>query len=158
MEQTEAELESFRRKWREEVSVRARGNPVSSLDSGKGQGSYQDSKPKRAPPPALSASSSRTPNIEGLEELEPRAYHDLPNREDYLRLDSGRSHLEEAKQEPRSALEHYERAVDREAEGNLGDSVKLYRRAFKVCSNVYYKKMKLSELQVGFFSPRKVQE
>lgn len=35
--------------------------------------------------------------------------------------------------EPRSALEHYERAVEKECLGSLGDSVNLYRKAFKVC-------------------------
>ncbi len=32
-----------------------------------------------------------------------------------------------------SALEHYERAVEKESQGSLGDSVNLYRKAFKVC-------------------------
>jgi F-box protein 9 len=40
------------------------------------------------------------------------------------------------KGEPVSALEHYERAVEKEAAGNLGDSLKLYRKAFRVrCAN-----------------------
>ena len=34
--------------------------------------------------------------------------------------------------EPRSALEHYEKAVERESQGSLGDSLALYRKAFKV--------------------------
>jgi F-box protein 9 len=34
--------------------------------------------------------------------------------------------------EPRSALEHYEKAVERESQGSLGDSLNLYRKAFKV--------------------------
>ena len=32
-----------------------------------------------------------------------------------------------------SALEHYERAVEKESLGSLGESVDLYRKAFKVC-------------------------
>ena len=35
--------------------------------------------------------------------------------------------------EPRSALEHYECAVEKECVGRLGESVNLYRKAFKVC-------------------------
>ena len=38
-------------------------------------------------------------------------------------------------EEPRSALEHYERAVEKECLGSLGESVSLYRKAFKVCSS-----------------------
>lgn len=34
--------------------------------------------------------------------------------------------------EPESALEHYEKAVERETQGQLGDSLDLYRKAFKV--------------------------
>jgi F-box protein 9 len=37
-----------------------------------------------------------------------------------------------AKTEPVTALEHYEKAVEREAAGNLGDSLRLYRKAFRV--------------------------
>lgn len=35
---------------------------------------------------------------------------------------------------PESALEHYEKAVERETQGQLGDSLDLYRKAFKVRS------------------------
>ncbi|KAL1888687.1 hypothetical protein Sste5346_009392 [Sporothrix stenoceras] len=41
-----------------------------------------------------------------------------------------------AKQEPVSALEHYERAVEKEALGSLGDSLRHYRTAFRMDSNV----------------------
>ncbi|CAK7274690.1 hypothetical protein SEPCBS119000_006301 [Sporothrix epigloea] len=41
-----------------------------------------------------------------------------------------------AEQEPRSALEHYEKAVEKEALGSLGDSVKHYRTAFRMDSTV----------------------
>lgn len=37
-----------------------------------------------------------------------------------------------AKQEPVSALEHYEKAVEKEALGSLGDSLRHYRTAFRV--------------------------
>ncbi|CAK7268433.1 hypothetical protein SEPCBS57363_003093 [Sporothrix epigloea] len=39
-------------------------------------------------------------------------------------------------QEPKSALEHYERAVEKEALGSLGDSLKHYRTAFRMDSTV----------------------
>lgn len=35
---------------------------------------------------------------------------------------------------PESALEHYERAVEKETQGSLGESLSLYRKAFRVCS------------------------
>jgi F-box protein 9 len=42
-------------------------------------------------------------------------------------------HPESSQQgDPVSALDHYEKAVEREAVGNLGDSLQLYRKAFRV--------------------------
>jgi F-box protein 9 len=40
------------------------------------------------------------------------------------------------RREPRSALEHFERAVEKEAEGNLGDSLHHYRKAYRLDSAV----------------------
>lgn len=37
-------------------------------------------------------------------------------------------------QAPASALEHYEKAVEKETQGSLGESLSLYRKAFRVCS------------------------
>lgn len=37
---------------------------------------------------------------------------------------------------PRSALEHYEKAVEKETEGDLGESLKLYRKAFRMDDGV----------------------
>jgi F-box protein 9 len=34
---------------------------------------------------------------------------------------------------PTSALEHFEQAVSKEAQGMLGESLDLYRKAYKVC-------------------------
>lgn len=36
--------------------------------------------------------------------------------------------------EPVTALDHYERAVEKESQGSLGDSLMLYRKAFRVRS------------------------
>ncbi|KAK4201762.1 putative F-box protein [Triangularia verruculosa] len=41
-----------------------------------------------------------------------------------------------AKKEPVTALEHYEKAVEREQAGNHGDSLKLYRKAFRMDDEV----------------------
>jgi F-box protein 9 len=40
--------------------------------------------------------------------------------------------LPEPPKEPSSALELFEQAVKKEAQGNLGDSLSLYRKAYKV--------------------------
>ena len=68
------------------------------------------------------------------EELAPKPYHDLPDKEEALKLGAEGQEHERAKffQEPSSALEHYEKAVEKETHGQLGDSLKHYRKAFKV--------------------------
>jgi F-box protein 9 len=67
------------------------------------------------------------------EEVEPRAYHDLPDKEEMLKLGAeGQSTERNPYEEPSSAIEHYERAVEKETQGQLGESVRHYRKAFKV--------------------------
>lgn len=126
--ETEAELEAFRQRWREEVEARNRKATPATKKA------YERIERQRgAPPPAHATavvpSSSRTYN----EEIEPKAYHDLPNKEEQLVLGKdGQDHDRDIYKEPSSALEHYERAVEKETQGNLGESVRHYRKAFKV--------------------------
>lgn len=121
----ESELESFRQRWREEVSSRPKPtaptqtyNKPASSEPARSLGHYW-----------LPAENAPRPNEGG----EGRAYHDIEEKEHYLSL----KHASEREKglgssEPTSALEHYEQAVERETQGNLGDSISLYRRAFKV--------------------------
>lgn len=137
MEQTEAELESFRQQWKAEVTQKKH----------KHTNHDRDRAPRNVAPSAPASSSSKRskplpsttadrPTDYSYEDLEPKAYHDLDERDG-----SGRT-LDETEEEaarhrePESALEHYEKAVEREGQGNLGDSVKHYRQAFKLDPNV----------------------
>jgi F-box protein 9 len=129
---TEAELEQFRQQWREEVSARNK-KPTNAREAIKAQ----DKTPRPAKQrsiPVASSSTAKRKDIDYSEELEPRAYHDLPDKDAQLKLGvDGQDHdRNEAFREPESALEHYERAVERETQGNLGESIRHYRIAFKV--------------------------
>jgi len=126
---TEAELESFRRKWQEEVSARARQS-LKGSSSSTVPATTSPERPRRALPPKTTEKRIDPRD----EEIEPRAYHDLPDKEAELRLNAADHGYTRGTsiQEPRSALEHYERAVEKEAAGSLGDSLKLYRKAFRV--------------------------
>lgn len=130
--ETEAELESFRQQWKAEVSARSRQpqNASSRQDSRSGPTTEPSNDNVPRPKPA-----ARRINInEGAEEIEPRAYHDLPDKEVEMRLSAGEQGLIRgaSSQEPKSALEHYEQAVEKETQGSLGESLKLYRKAFRV--------------------------
>lgn len=136
------ELERFRQQWQQEVSQRAKGAPSASVN-------------KPARPPRLSQSSNAAipseraapPSIrrqikeaqEGAKGTGGAGSHDLEDQNEARRL----GELEERrpssnKQEPRSALDHYELAVERESEGSLGDSLNHYRKAYRVRTHSFH--------------------
>ena len=132
MEDSNPELESFRQQWRAEVTARTRGQPASSTATKHSKVSAAASGtvklPKSAPP--LSPTLDRT--IEDDEEdLVSKTYHDLEQGGQRLG-GGGENDLKASSKEPDSALEHYEEAVERETQGNLGDSLKHYRKAYRV--------------------------
>ena len=106
---TTEELERFRRQWYEEVTARSKG---ASFSSG--------SKTARAEQKIAGAGSSHAPPTLRIPHKEPREAND------------GSGTHPSTRREPTSALEHYERAVERETEGNLGDSLGHYRKAYRV--------------------------
>ncbi|USP73239.1 hypothetical protein yc1106_00513 [Curvularia clavata] len=155
---TEAELESFRQKWREEVTARSKAKAPAASSS--------RSHPTKAHPPharpshALSHSQARRLSLEGGDEVNSYIYHDLDERQHGRRLDETSAQTAAAlaqSKEPMSALEHYEKAVEKESQGSLGDSLALYRKAFKLDSAVqeaykakhfppsYFKKLKAQQ-------------
>jgi len=135
MEHTEAELDNFRRQWREEVSARAKPRANRAQEPQVPARTGESSKaPKKAGIVAGAPPSYAKPLHEGWDEIEPRTYHDLPEKETGRKLDDDAYGLTAAGtgKEPSSALDHYEKAVEKETQGRLGDSVSLYRKAFKV--------------------------
>lgn len=152
-QETEAELERFRKQWQEEVSRRA--HTSAARPTARNSSLTPNVKPsvdvKRKPiAPSSLAPKAPPRRIEGHDAVQEdalQAYHDLPDKEADLRLDAADHGLVRgalsADVEPRSALEHYERAVEKETTGSLGDSLLHYRKAFKVghsicLPDVYY--------------------
>ncbi|TKA80217.1 hypothetical protein B0A55_04160 [Friedmanniomyces simplex] len=134
---TEAELEAFRQRWREEVSARNKRPDVAERTP-HAVPAEQRRKPAQPLPPIAEASTARRKDaIDYSEEVEPKVYHDLPDKEEQLKLGvEGQDHDRNAVREPSSALEHYEHAVEKETTGQLGDSITHYRKAFKLDSGV----------------------
>jgi F-box protein 9 len=122
MEESNPELETFRQQWRAEVSARAQAD---------GNRAPKPPKASRRPPPITSLSSTipLKPVKEDEDNAEPQVFPSL---------DGSRSPEEhtgtssKANKEPQTALDHYEKAVERESQGSLGDSLDLYRKAFRV--------------------------
>ncbi|KAF2176346.1 hypothetical protein K469DRAFT_678696 [Zopfia rhizophila CBS 207.26] len=154
MDSTEAELENFRQKWREEVSAKAKGKiPASGATSKPAQASSSKTQaPKNNASEVPSHAWQRS--VEELDEVEPHRCHDLGEKQHGRRLGDTSTSLAASSQEPRSALEHYEKAVEKESQGSLGESVNLYRKAFRLDSRVH-ETYKNKHFPASSFQPRK---
>ncbi|GAB7361389.1 hypothetical protein MBLNU230_g1442t1 [Neophaeotheca triangularis] len=152
---TAAELEAFRRQWREEVEARNKKPETASSNATvpiRRQQRRQDGQSSTATGP--STARRREPAIDGSDEVEPKAYHDLPDKEEVLKLGGESQKIDRSRfREPSSALEHYERAVDKETAGQLGDSLAHYRKAFKLDDGVH-EAYKMKHFPPSAFKPK----
>lgn len=130
------ELESFRQQWREEVTRRSR--PQAAPPAPATPTPTPTAPPLARLPPTRHEASHRK-EIE--EEGPPLASFDpdeLAQQVGELRVESPEDDFSRREvAEPTSALEHFERAVEKEAEGNLGDSLSHYRKAYRVSVHRY---------------------
>lgn len=136
---TTEELERFRRQWQEEVIARSKGVASSSNSARPTAPLHRNSGTKE--PGRTAAPTFHKPYLETeeAEELGDHDYHDLENKDEARKLgEAGDGIYPETKEEPTSALEHYERAVERETDGNLGDSLNHYRKAYRVRPPILY--------------------
>ncbi|KAL9598487.1 MAG: hypothetical protein Q9219_004460 [cf. Caloplaca sp. 3 TL-2023] len=137
MDSNNPDLETFRKQWQEEVTARLRAKE--RLPGGNRV--HESSERRESTTGTLVLPLSEIPKEEAeiVDGVSAQAYHDLENKEDPKRLDVenlGDSQSTHTSKEPESALEHYEKAIEREDQGNLGDSLKLYRQAFRLDAGV----------------------
>ena len=139
MSEDNNDLENFRKQWREEVL----GKGVAPGLKG---GNYLQGCWSNSVPDSLKSTRGSLPS-------EPRSYvhdddssrtynfDDLEEREEARKLGtSGIGVHPESRRgkEPVSALEHYEEAVEQEKQGKLGESLKFYRKAYRVKNCPFY--------------------
>ena len=135
-----AELESFRREWREEVARRSKPRaapqaaPAPSAAPANGPATVP--RPTRLPPTHHAAADRKDLEEEGPP---PASFDSEELAQQVGQLSVAPEEVEEedgftrrAVKEPNSALEHFERAVEKEAAGKLGDSLQHYRKAYRV--------------------------
>ncbi|KAF2702682.1 hypothetical protein K504DRAFT_496139 [Pleomassaria siparia CBS 279.74] len=153
MNQTEAELENFRQKWREEVSAKAKGKaPAATVPATTTQASSSRPRVPKTNAPEV-PSHARQRSVDEVDDyMRPHSYEDLGDKQHGRRLDETSSPL--VIKEPHTALDHYERAVEKENQGSLGDSVNLYRKAFRLDSMVH-EKYKNKHFPPGSYVPPK---
>ena len=145
-EEANPDLESFREQWRAEV--RSRHPVIQASSSASQQTQPQQHTPlsaaelaaehhlhPRKPPPAP-AKKVAVPRQDFEDDyVQPRSF-DEPNDGAAAPSTStqGGWTVNKTVKDPITALDHYEKAVEREAAGSLGDSLRLYRKAFRVCA------------------------
>ena len=142
-EESNQELERFRQRWREEVTARTKGQKAKdSTASNRAvpeEPGLRAVKPSRAAPPSKATTVSRAEeDLHEREEFNIEGGHQgLENEDNAERSEEdtvGLRHKDHTLYEPESALEHYEKGVEREAQGNLGESLSHYRKAYRVWS------------------------
>ncbi len=129
-----SELESFREQWRAEVRAR---NP-SAVDQKEAASSISSpSHPQLQKAGLPKDALSKRPVVTDSNEdhVQGRPF-DGPKEDPSERPSHSRSHAEtglvHGVKEPVTALDCYEEAVEKEAQGSLGESLRLYRKAFRV--------------------------
>jgi len=125
----DAELDSFRRQWKEEVARRAQ----QQSHSRNGSSSQPHKDTQNSKKPSVPSSSAIIPGDRdgGAGEIG-NVYHNLEGKGHGRRLSNIDFGESSKSKEPNSALDHYEQAVEKETQGALGDSLDLYRKAFRV--------------------------
>lgn len=127
------ELESFREQWRAEVRAKrpaaSASHQQSSTTTSHAGPSKRTTAPGPPPRPTAHLGFGKSKLLDTDEEyVEPLAFDDS---ESVQPVQPARQKDME-KGEPVTALDHYERAVEKESQGSLGDSLMLYRKAFRV--------------------------
>lgn len=128
-----SELEAFRQKWLSEVKSK---QPSAA---GPSRTSHSRTTSASAPGPAPTSPTATKSHLAAPghhhpaahdedDQLQPLAFDDLLD----LAAAKGKEVAKEEAGELVSALDHFEAAVVRETQGNLGDSLSLYRKAFRV--------------------------
>ena len=133
------ELEHFRNQWREEVTKRSKGDRSTGKRKTSTVGSQPlattSSRPLQSNAPPSTAFKARDEEEE--DSLSQEGYHDLEDKDESRRLGQDAEGVYPnilPEEEPRSALEHFERAIEKEDQGSLGDSLSHYRQAYRVCA------------------------
>ncbi|KAK2807289.1 hypothetical protein FQN50_005443 [Emmonsiellopsis sp. PD_5] len=162
MEPNNDELESFRRQWREEVAQRAKG-PSASQPRPRKPARTTAPEPSHRLPPTQYPAADRIEDEDlepaaGVQPAPPQKYEELVDQVRALQVTSPDedSFGRQPEKPPTSALEHFEAAAQKEAQGNLGSSLDLYRKAYRLDSKVdqvYRKKHFPPALHVAGINP-----
>lgn len=122
------ELESFREKWRAEVRARNTASSTSQQQSSPSTSHATSSQPTASIPPRPAHFSAGKPKVLEIDDddVQAKVFGDIEPQPTARQAERNAA-------DPVTALDHYEHAVEKEGQGSLGDSLRLYRKAFRVC-------------------------
>ncbi|KAK5992474.1 F-box only 9-like protein [Cladobotryum mycophilum] len=136
------ELESFRRQWISDLQTKRETSGPSNHAAGSSSASSSSASrsAKKLPNGPPSPTASRRP-LTALDDnddndasyIQGQSF-DAPAEPEGPTLENPT--IKPAKKQPVSALDHYEAATEKEAQGNMGDSLKLYRKAYRLDARV----------------------
>lgn len=139
----DSELDSFRQKWLSDLKGKTKSPSQHPTQNSPGSTSkIAKTKSQSGPVPPAPSLSGKLPENEEENVEEPDEEHDeedfIPQRAfDDPQAAEGHRLTDPPSQSsgdtgPVSALDHFEEAMEKEAQGNMGDSLLLYRRAYRV--------------------------
>jgi len=133
-DELKSDLESFREQWKAEVTSKKAESSTASTSQ---QAQPAPAKKTRRRPRPPTAFPELAADKEPKKPVEPESSDDEPvpnaaRRVSIVSADGQRETVLTVTEKAAKALEFYEKAVQREEEGSLGESVKFYRKAFKV--------------------------
>lgn len=132
MEDSNPELESFRKQWQEEVTSR-RANIPQTVPVPNIQFAGPSTLPQRPPRTKHTRENPKTAEEDNTVEHQSLHFDGPSGAAEGVEDDEIDPYGKKSgNREPKSALEHYEKAVEKETQGSLGDSLDLYRKAFRV--------------------------
>lgn len=142
MDESTSALEQFRRQWREEVSARSWGNDQRRQESSLAEQSRSAQEGPRLPNSASGPPGAHSQAIEKEQEESDNGDEAGPSMIERIEglssqgVDDDGFTAKASTKEPHSALDHYERAVEKESQGNLGASLSHYRQAYRLDAQV----------------------
>ncbi|WXC64268.1 hypothetical protein SNK03_010074 [Fusarium graminearum] len=132
-----SELESFRQKWLSDLKTK-NDHPEPAETSAAG-GSSSSRRPHHGPPisslPHKPAPVSED-DTEGEDEEDSAQSPSFAREEPVLTQPPQEAHHDRKGKKLVSALDHFEEAMHKEDQGNMGDSLKLYRKAYRLDNGV----------------------
>ncbi|OBS19755.1 hypothetical protein FPOA_11480 [Fusarium poae] len=130
-----SELESFRQKWLSDLKTRNE-HPEPPAETSAVGGSSSSRRPHHGPISSLPHRPGPVPADDGEDEEDDVQSPSFDREEPALTHPTQEAHHDRKGKKLVSALDHFEEAMHKEGQGNMGDSLKLYRKAYRLDNGV----------------------